>query len=321
MPRPSKHDDLRPIVQVILDESGSVQSGLLARRARVSRQTAFGFLQTQVKAGALARVGAGRSSHYVRMLRAPESEVYRFSLGGLDEDAAWTQVRATSALLRRVSARASPSWDFAFTEMVNNAEEHSGGMSVEVTLTAGAERLVMTVVDDGEGALPHLQHALGLADAREAAERLVKGKLTTFPERHSGQGIFFTSRAMDRFVLESDALALDVDNVLGDWTLRTVPPVRGTRVRMELAWDSARELKGVFDAFSDDHLAFVRTSVHVRMFERGTTFISRSEGKRLCAGLEAFSEAVLDFKGVTAVGQGFCDEVFRGNRPVLGALS
>jgi len=311
VPRPSKHDVLRPIVHLILDETGFVQSGRLAERAGVSRQTAFSFLQSQVRQGALGQVGAGRSARYVRLVREPESELFRFPLGGLDEDAAWRRVRASSALLSRVSARTAPTWDFAFTEMVNNAEDHSGGTSVEVKVVAGAERLAMTVVDDGRGALPNLQRALGLGDAREAAERLVKGKLTTFPERHSGQGIFFTSRAMDRFVLESDALALEVDNVVGDWTLRAVPPMQGTRVRMELAWDSARTLKSVFDAFSDEHFAFIRTSVHVKLFERSPTFISRSEGKRLCAGLESFGEAVLDFKGVTAVGQGFCDEVFR----------
>ncbi|MEN9796451.1 MAG: hypothetical protein RL653_147 [Pseudomonadota bacterium] len=294
---------MHPIVQKLLDESGFVQSGALAARAGVARQTAFSFLQLQVKEGALGRLGAGRSARYVRQVRAPEVERFRFPLEGPGEDAAWAEVRAASKLLRRVGADAGPTWDYAFTEMVNNARDHSRGTFVEVALTAGTDRLVMTVEDDGRGALPNIQEGFHLRDAREAAELLVKGK--------ARQGIFFTSRAMDRFVLESDALALEVDTLLGDWTLRSVPPLRGTRVRMELAWDSPRQLKSVFDAHSDEHLAFVRTSVHVRLFETASTFISRSEAKRLCAGLERFSEAVLDFKGVTAVGQGFCDEVFR----------
>ena len=277
----------------------------------MARQTAVSFLQQQAREGALGRVGAGRSARYVRLLRAPELERFRFPLDGQGEDAAWKEVRARSKLLGRVSPRSAPTWDYAFTEMVNNAREHSGGTFVDITLSAGADHLAMTVADDGRGALPTIQQGFRLHDAREAAELLVKGKVTTDPARHSGQGIFFTSRAMDVFVLESDALSLHVDNVVGDWTLRSLPPVKGTCVRMELAWDSPRLLKDVFDAHSDEQFAFVRTSVHVRLFETARTFISRSEAKRLCAGLEQFSEAVLDFHGVTAVGQGFCDEVFR----------
>ena len=302
---------MSPIVSKLLDESGFVQSGSLAQAARVARQTAFSSLQSQVSQGVLGRVGAGRSARYLRRVRAPETEHFRFPLDGPSEDAAWAEVRERSALLKRVSTRTAPTWDYAFTERVNNAREHSGGTFVDILLSAGADRLVMTVEDDGRGALPNIQAGFHLPDARAAAELLVKGKVTTAPEHHSGQGIFFTSRAMDRFVHESDALALEVDNVIGDWTLRSVQPLRGTHVRMELAWDSPRLLKVVFDAHSDEHLAFVRTSIHVRLFETARTFISRSEARRLCAGLERFSEAILDFKGVTAVGQGFCDEVFR----------
>ncbi len=54
-----------------------------------------------------------------------------------------------------------------------------------------------------------------------------------------------------------------------------------------------------------------KTRARVRLSEHGTSFVSRSEAKRLLAGLEAFDEIVVDFAGVTQVGQGFCDEVFR----------
>ena len=43
----------------------------------------------------------------------------------------------------------------------------------------------------------------------------------------------------------------------------------------------------------------------------GTTFVSRSEAKRLLTNLERFREVVVDFTGVQSVGQGFADEVFR----------
>jgi anti-sigma regulatory factor (Ser/Thr protein kinase) len=37
----------------------------------------------------------------------------------------------------------------------------------------------------------------------QAILELSKGKLTTDPDRHSGQGIFFTSRMMDEFSILS----------------------------------------------------------------------------------------------------------------------
>lgn len=56
----------------------------------------------------------------------------------------------------------------------------------------------------------------------------------------------------------------------------------------------------------------MRTSRVVKLFEIGTTFVSRSEAKRLLEGLDADFDAVdVDFAGVTDVGQGFVDELLR----------
>lgn len=49
----------------------------------------------------------------------------------------------------------------------------------------------------------------------------------------------------------------------------------------------------------------------VMLLPLGARLISRSEAKRLLAGLDRFAEVVLDFNGVEEIGQGFADEVFR----------
>jgi hypothetical protein len=41
------------------------------------------------------------------------------------------------------------------------------------------------------------------------------------------------------------------------------------------------------------------------------SLISRSQARRLMAGLERFTEVELDFAGVAELGQGFADEAFR----------
>ena len=69
-------------------------------------------------------------------------------------------------------------------------------------------------------------------------------------------------------------------------------------------------MEDIFKQFSVDH-DFVRTRPIVKLFEFGTSFVSRSEAKRILAGLEKFEEIELDFQKVESVGQGFVDEIFR----------
>ena len=79
---------------------------------------------------------------------------------------------------------------------------------------------------------------------------------------------------------------------------------------LEIAQDASRSLVAVFEEFTDG-FEFARTRPAVKLFELGTEFVSRSEAKRLGAGLERFAEVELDFHGVDLVGQGFVDELFR----------
>lgn len=51
-----------------------------------------------------------------------------------------------------------------------------------------------------------IQRALNLYAAREAILELAKGKLTTDPARHSGEGIFFASKVFDAFDIRSGRL-------------------------------------------------------------------------------------------------------------------
>ena len=68
--------------------------------------------------------------------------------------------------------------------------------------------------------------------------------------------------------------------------------------------------KEVFERYSHD-FEFDTSRVVVKLFERGGEFVSRSEAKRVVAGLERFREVVVDFHRVESVGQGFADEIFR----------
>ena len=67
----------------------------------------------------------------------------------------------------------------------------------------------------------------------------------------------------------------------------------------------------MFRRYTGDELAFDKTSVTVNLYKAGKEFLSRSQARRLVAGLEQFREVTFDFQGVENIGQGFADEVFR----------
>lgn len=94
-------------------------------------------------------------------------------------------------------------WQYGFTEMFNNAIDHSGGKTISVNLEKTAVNTEIAIYDDGVGIFRKIQAELGLLDERHAVLELAKGKLTTDPARHSGEDIFFTSRMFDDFVILS----------------------------------------------------------------------------------------------------------------------
>jgi hypothetical protein len=165
-------------------------------------------------------------------------------------------------------------------------------------------------MDRGIGALENLRSLLGLEDHLHALQELSKGKVTTQPERHTGEGIFFSSKVVDRFELTANGLEWLVDNARHDQSVRETPPGSGTTVRVEISLDAQQSLQKVFDDHTHD-FEFDTTRCVIRLFEHGTHFVSRSEAKRLVSGLDRFREVILDFHGVEGVGQGFVDEVFR----------
>ena len=227
----------------------------------------------------------------------------------------WT--RDAAPLMHGLSKNVIDIAHHGLTEMVNNAIDHSEGDNVSVLVDRDEKRLAMLVTDDGIGIFRKITRALDLPDERLALLELSKGKLTTDPRRHSGEGIFFTSRMFDRFQIASYDLIFDHDEAKGDdllydgdsGTIRS-----GTTVLMEIAKDSSQTDTSVFEAFSsgpDDH-AFAKTIVPVRLAKVGDdNLVSRSQAKRLLQRVDRFRIVVLDFEGVERIGQAFADEIFR----------
>jgi hypothetical protein len=197
--------------------------------------------------------------------------------------------------------------------MINNAIDHSGATEVQVSVRKNALFTESIVADEGEGIFLKIQRALNLHDAREAILELAKGKLTTAPEKHTGEGIFFTSRALDFFEIESHHLRFIHAPRAEDSIAEQASDTPGTRVRMRLANDSPRLMREVFDAFLDpDEHTFDKTVVPLRLAQyEGEKLVSRSQAKRVANRFERFKRVELDFAGISEIGQAFADELFR----------
>lgn len=141
-------------------------------------------------------------------------------------------------------------WHYAVTEMVNNAIDHSGSENVAVELVRDALNTTVYIADEGEGIFLKIQRAMNLYDPREAILELAKGKLTTDPANHTGEGIFFSSKVMDAFDIRSGLLHFMHDEWGADILLERPANAPGTLVLMRLANDSPRILQDVFDQFA-----------------------------------------------------------------------
>ena len=228
-------------------------------------------------------------------------------LEGLRESDVWRD--ASSALGLGEGQRTYAVFHYAFTEMLNNAIDHSQGSAV--TARAWLAPLGFEITDDGVGAFERLRTALSLDSDADAVFELTKGRATSDPANHTGQGIFFTSKVLDTFRLEANGLAWTVDNTLPDQALGASGLSGGTRVRCLFSDPPRRTLIEVFSAYTNEEFGFSRTTPSIKLLEFGTSFVSRSEAKLLLSRLEAFEDVELDFAGVQSVGQGFADEVFR----------
>ncbi|MCA1834594.1 MAG: DUF4325 domain-containing protein [Actinobacteria bacterium] len=299
---------VKQTIEELLDRTGGVSSGEVARAAGITRQAAHYHLSRMTAAGLLSSTGARRGTRYARATLFSRS----YRLAGLSEDSAWSDVAPELTNLE-IDSNAISIQKYVFTEMLNNAIDHSESASAEVSLWAASPSPVRFQISDyGVGVFANVARHLRLESPFDAIQELTKGKVTTMPERHLGEGIFFSSKVVDVFWLESNGLRWTVDNLRADHAVGEVPKSPGTLVGWELMLQPSRTLADVFEAFTHpESLAFSRTMTQVKLLETAAGFVSRSEAKRIGRGLDRFDDVTLDFQGVTEIGQGFVDELFR----------
>ena len=205
---------------------------------------------------------------------------------------------------------------YGFTEIFNNVIDHSLSDVATVYYEQTYTHITMMIIDKGIGIFQKIQNDFDLPDARTALLELSKGKLTSDREHHAGQGIFFTSRMFDEFMIRSGDLSYRKMREDGDeWLIETVgiaEPVKGTVVNMIIATNADWTTREVFNRYQGADISFLKTHIPIKLGEYpGEQLVSRSQAKRVLARFEQFTEMILDFEGVEDIGQPFADEIFR----------
>lgn len=282
----------------------------LAAHANVTLRTARRALARLAELNWLVNEGSARRPMYrPGLLR---QVVRRYALAGLAEDAPW---EIDFAPFFALSPAVNRMVQHAFCELLNNAIDHSGGTHVTVSLRQTASHAQLLVSDNGCGLFRNISESFAIDNPQAAMLELSKGKLTSQPLRHSGHGLFFTSRLADVFDLHANDAAFQKRAWDGQgWHLQRALKHEGTSVYASFALDTQRTLDAVRRAHSLDGvgMGFERTVVPLRMITSAVTGLeSRAQARRVGARLGQFQRVELDFSAVSDVGHAFADELLR----------
>jgi anti-sigma regulatory factor (Ser/Thr protein kinase) len=314
-------DEVRRFILTELEAHPEDIAKVAAERFDITRQAVHRHLNSLLKDRLIEATGRTRQKRYTL-----KSEIVREVLSlkdNRDEDRVWrTLVEPHLMGLRENVLRIC---QYGFTEIFNNAIEHSEGLDALVIIGRSATRVNMVVADNGVGIFEKIKSKFDLEDHRHAILELVKGKLTTDESRHTGEGIFFASRMFDHFSITSGKLIFVHDTEFGDdWLIEdeekegagaSILHTMSTVIKMRISTDSSRQTQEVFDRYADpevDDYAFSKTRVPLRLAQYGQDLlVSRSQARRILARFEWFKEVFLDFSAVESIGQAFADEIFR----------
>jgi len=289
----------------------------------VSRQYASKLISKLVAEKKLIKIGSTRSAIYATeeyLQKNPHliPASYSKSLAniGLEEHKIFDDIENNFQNLAKLPENIKSILEYAFSEMCNNAIEHSKSGKIKFSVGLNKSTLFFIVDDFGIGVFKNIMEKKGLNSEMEAIQDLLKGKTTTAPKLHSGEGIFFTSKIGDEFILDSYGYELIVDNKIKDvFIKKTGGQKQGTRVTFHIDISNTRHLNDIFKEYTDTgesgDYGFDRTEIRVRLYIMGGIHISRSQARRVLSGLEKFKIVIMDYDRVPTIGQAFTDEIYR----------
>lgn len=305
----------------IISEKGKVTSSDLIKSTGVSRQYINLVISELIANKEVVKIGGTRNAFYVskKYITAhptilPSVIKKSYKNQKLEEHKVLMEIEEKFPKIAELPENIKSIFTFAFSEMLNNAIEHSGSKTAKVEVAVRDNKLSFIVDDSGIGVFRNIMKKKNLQSEIQAIQDLLKGKTTTMPKSHSGEGIFFTSKSADMFILSSFGNELTITN--RGPRIRNITLIkRGTRVIFEIALDSNLHLNDVFKKYTNltdgSDYGFDKTEIRVKLYTIGGVHISRSQARRILSGLDKFKIIMFDFEDVPVVGQAFADEIYR----------
>jgi anti-sigma regulatory factor (Ser/Thr protein kinase) len=307
----------------IIEKNGKATSSEITSKIDVSRQYINLVISELVAEKRVIKIGRTRYAFYVSSLFAKEHpEIFpsvfkkSYKNQSLEEHIVLVEMEEKFPQILNLPENVRSIFTFAFSEIFNNAIEHSQSKSISIEIAVRNNKLSFIISDSGVGVFRNIMKKKNLHSEIEAIQDLLKGKTTTMPKSHSGEGIFFTSKSADLFILDSFGYQMVVNTKTGDVSIKNVSIIkRGTKVIFEIEIGSERHLDQVFKKYTnlleESDYGFDKTEIRVRLYTMGGVHISRSQARRILSGLEKFKIILFDFEKVPVIGQAFADEIYR----------
>ncbi len=290
-----------------------------AHPEKISRQRISTVLSSLVESGELIKTGYTATTMFslphnaiklgLRIHRTFKND------GTLEEHNILNQVIEDVAFADNLKENVRSIFEYAFTEILNNAIEHSESERIQVKVETSNNKLVFVIRDFGIGIFKNIQQKFNLETELDAVGELLKGKTTTIPRSHSGEGVFFTSKIADVFEIRSYGYKLNINNSISDISVENEGrnALTGTNVYFEIDCSSLKHLGDIFKEFQTEpeSFSFDKTEIFVKLYINGAIHVSRSQARRILSGLEKYKKIVFDFEQVPSIGQAFADEIFR----------
>src|SRR4030042_4253099 len=150
--------DLKALILNTIKKRGQVKTADIVGRTGFSRVYVHRLLKNLADEGTVVLIGKSNQAHYIlpsakeHSMKAGQLSVHRILTNkNLSEDTVLREIKAKTAIFRDLAKNVSSSVDYAFTEMLNNAIEHSKSEKLDVVVMRAAKDIRFTVTDQGIG--------------------------------------------------------------------------------------------------------------------------------------------------------------------------
>ena len=188
--------DIRQKIKNLLTNKKRITSAEITRHFGFTRQYANQVLRIMMNAGEIVKFGSTRGAFYTLPEfideLGPSVIKRRFKNEDVKEREVFDSLVSAFPAFRAAPENIRSIVYYAFSKMLNNAIEHSKSKNIEAEIGNDGGLIRFAVNDFGIGVFRNVMHKRNLKSELEAMQDLLKGKVTTDPKAHTGEGIFFT---------------------------------------------------------------------------------------------------------------------------------